>query len=92
MYLHLGQDTVVRSDEIIGIFDIENASVSKYTKSFLSTATKRKEVCNVSYEMPKSFIVCRNQKNCRVYIAQISTQTLQKRALSGKVINHKNSK
>ena len=29
MYLHLGQDVVVRSRDIIGIFDIENTSVSK---------------------------------------------------------------
>ena len=32
MYLHLGQDVVVRSRDIIGIFDIENTSVSKITK------------------------------------------------------------
>ena len=31
MYLHLGEDTAVRADGIIGIFDIENTSVSKHT-------------------------------------------------------------
>ena len=30
MYLHLGQDTVVRLDEIVGIFDMENATISKH--------------------------------------------------------------
>ena len=35
MYLHLGGDVVVRSSDIIGIFDIENTSVSKLTKEYL---------------------------------------------------------
>lgn len=80
MYLHLGQETVVRSQDIIGIFDMENASLSKYTKSFLAKATKQGQVFNVSYEMPKSFIVCREKEKVVVYISQISTQTLLKRA------------
>ena len=31
MYLHLGQDTVVRTGDVVGIFDLENSSVSKIT-------------------------------------------------------------
>ena len=27
MYLHLGQDVVVRSEDVIGIFDMENLSL-----------------------------------------------------------------
>jgi hypothetical protein len=80
MYLHLGNDTVIRMDEIVGIFDIENASLSKYTKYFLGQSTKRDEVFNVSYEMPKSFIVCQSHGKATVYISQISPQTLLKRA------------
>ena len=38
MYLHLGEDIVVCDNEIIGIFDIENTSVSKITKDFLSSS------------------------------------------------------
>lgn len=80
MYLHLGQETVVRMRDVIGIFDIENASLSKYTKSFLSNATKKGQVFNVSYEMPKSFVVCREEERTIVYISQISSRTLLKRA------------
>ena len=49
MYLHLGQDTVVRTDEIIGIFDLENTSISKITKEFLARSEKGGLVVNVSY-------------------------------------------
>ena len=41
MYLHLGGDIVVRSSDIIGIFDIENTSVSKLTKEYLGEQEKR---------------------------------------------------
>lgn len=80
MYIHLGQETVVKTDEIIGIFDIDTTTVSKHTRNFLTKAEKEKKVINVSYELPKSFVLCK-QKNGenKVYISQISTSTLLKR-------------
>ncbi len=81
MYMHLGENTVVKLDEVIGIFDLDNTTVSKSTRDFLNLSEKRKEVINVSYELPKSFIVCSNKrKNKRVYISQISSTTLNKRS------------
>lgn len=81
MYLHLGENTVVCDRNIIGIFDIENTSVSKHTKEFLNAAGKGNRTFNVSYEMPKSFIVCcENNKKETVYISQVSASTLKKRA------------
>lgn len=81
MYLHLGENTVVCDKDIIGIFDIENTSVGKHTKEFLAEAEKKKHIYNVSYEMPKSFIVCKNADNEEtVYISQISAATLRKRS------------
>ena len=81
MYLHLGNDIVVNDKEIIGVFDIENTSISKHTKDFLAFAEKEKRVINVSFEMPKSYIVCKNSEGTDiVYISQISAATLRKRA------------
>lgn len=83
MYLHLGEETAVRSEGIIGIFDIENTSVSKHTKEFLASAGKSGVVRNVSYEMPKSFIVCSEKGVKTVYISPISAATLKKRGKAG---------
>lgn len=80
MYLHLGQDTVVKAGELIGIFDLENTSISKITKEFLTKAEKSGRVFNVSYELPKSFVLCGNEEKTTVYITQISSATLKKRA------------
>ncbi len=80
MYLHLGQSTVITLNEIIGIFDLDNTTVSKKTRDYLSMAEKEGRVKVVSQELPKSFIVCssENEKNS-VYLSQISTSTLLKR-------------
>ncbi len=80
MYLHLGQDIVVRDGDVIGIFDLEKTSVAKRTREFLSSATRKSQVITVSYEMPKSFVVASHEKQAKVYISQISTATLKKRA------------
>lgn len=79
MYLHLGENTVVRTDSIIGIFDMDTSTISKWTKDYLSNATKNKRVINVSMELPKSFVVCNENDEIKVYVSQISSQTLMKR-------------
>lgn len=86
MYLHLGEKTVVRTESILGIFDLDNSTVSKNTRYFLAKATKEKRVINVSYELPKSFIVCEEDGEWKVYISQISSQTLLKRKQSADYI------
>ena len=79
MYLHLGENTVVRTDDIIGIFDMYTSTISKWTKNYLSNATKSKRVINVSMELPKSYVVCNEDNEIKVYVSQISSQTLMKR-------------
>ena len=39
-YLHLGKGTLVREDEILGIFDLDITSQSHLTRKFLSMAEK----------------------------------------------------
>lgn len=80
MYLHLGQDTVIKIEDILGIFDMETSTISQVTRDYLARAQKENRVVNVSMEMPKSFVLCsgKNQE-VTVYITQISSSTLLKR-------------
>lgn len=81
MYIHLGQGTVVKTSEIVGIFDLDSTTVSKHTRKFLNKAEKTGEVITVSYELPKSFAVCQKKgEKQRVYISQLATSTLFKRS------------
>ncbi|MDO4742694.1 MAG: DUF370 domain-containing protein [bacterium] len=80
MYIHLGQETVIDDKEIIGIFDLDTSTVSKKTREFLANAEKKQEVINITNELPKSFIVCNKNGENKVYISQLLSSTLQKRA------------
>lgn len=79
MYLHLGQDTVITTESIIAMFDIDACTISKKTRDFLAMAEKKKQVVNVSYELPKSFVICEKNGETIVYITQLSTKTLLSR-------------
>lgn len=91
MYIHLGNNKMIRTDDIIGIFDMESTTVSKRSRDFLAKAEKAGQVRTVSYELPKSFVLCapRNQRKQKVYISQISSSTLLKR--SGYIDSMQNS-
>lgn len=80
MYLHLGQNTVVRDREIIGIFDLDITSQSPRTRRYLNTAERRGEVVAVTQELPKSFVVTGRRGRQRVFISQLSTATLLRRS------------
>lgn len=81
MLLHLGNDHVVNTKDVVGIFDIENSSTSQITKDFLNESAKKKKVVNCTYEMPKSFVVCLDKDLTEtVYISQLSCATLLKRS------------
>ena len=85
MYLHLGQDIIVNEREIVGVFDLDNSTISRHTRDFLSRAQKEGRVVNVSMEVPKSFVVCEKNGRETAYISQISTATLLRRASGGLV-------
>ncbi len=87
MYLHLGNETVIKTDDIIGIFDLDTSTVSKHTRDYLTLCEKNKEAFTVSYELPKSFILCNDKNGQKIYICQLSSKTIQKRLLSRKDAN-----
>ena len=76
MYIHLGHKTVINSKEIIGIFDLDTATVSKRTRDFLNKNEKKNNIILVSEEIPLSFVVCDNDK---IYFSPVSSNTLNKR-------------
>lgn len=80
MYIHLGNNIMLPTDEIIGIFDLENTSISKRTRDFLNRAEKQGKVITISYDLPRSFVIAgKNKNDAKIYISQISSSTLLKR-------------
>ncbi len=80
MYLHLGQDCVIRERTVIGIFDLDNTSTSKITREFLNRAQREGSAETVADDLPKAFTVTSENGKNKVYLTQLSSQTLFKRA------------
>lgn len=80
MYLHLGLNVVVPMRSVIGVFDLDNTTSSHLTRSFLKHAEKAGQIVNISDDLPKSFIVCREDGLTRIYLSQLASSTLLKRS------------
>jgi hypothetical protein len=80
MYIHIGENKVLRKKDIAFVFDMDSSTVSVHTRNFLNKKEKEKKVINVSFELPKSFILVGDKQNEKIYISQISSATLNKRS------------
>lgn len=81
MYLHLGQNEIVSDHRVIGIFDLDKCSCDKRTREYLASAESDGVVLDVSGDIPRSFVVCDHPYHPQiVYLCQLGSQTLQKRA------------
>lgn len=78
-YLHLGKDTSIEIQNIVGIFDLDTSTVSKHTRDFLSKSEKENRIVNVSYELPKSYILYDFSGEYSIYLSPLNTATLIKR-------------
>ena len=87
MYLHIGNDVVINSKNVVGIFDIENTTVSRSGKNFLGEAQKKGEVVYATEDFPKSYIIVRKGKKNTIYISSMSTNVLLRRSNQSKIIS-----
>ncbi|MBR4291833.1 MAG: DUF370 domain-containing protein [Oscillospiraceae bacterium] len=78
MYLSIGNDMAVRSSAVVGIFDMDNTTTSKRTRSFLEKAQKEGMIVPCD-DLPKSFVVTVEYGMVRVYESTLSASTLEKR-------------
>ena len=84
-YLHLGKGTVVNTAHIVGIFDLDITSQSHLTRRYLRAAEQAGQVINASEDIPKTFVVCRDGAGTRVYLSQMASATLLRRAEAGEI-------
>ena len=81
MYLSIGNDMAVRDRSIIGIFDLDNTTVSKRTRVLLSAMQKAGRVhdaCEAG-TIPKSMILTEYAGERGLWLSQYSPQTLARR-------------
>ena len=76
MFLHVGNNKNIREKDIIGIFDMDNPTVSLITRKFLSENQKAGKVEIVNYDIPKSFVIYRDGENVNICFSPISSAAL----------------
>jgi hypothetical protein len=57
MYLHIGNGNSVKRKNIIGIFDLDTATVSKITKDFINKRQKEGALTYLDSDLPRAFLL-----------------------------------
>ena len=80
MYVHIGKETIINTEDIIVILDIESLEKKKNLEEVLQNLKISDNIIDVSEENRKSLIIVNKNKKNVGYITNISTTTLGKRA------------
>ena len=76
-YLHIGGEIDLRSEEILFICDMDNATASHITRAALRRAEREKKVINTAEDLPRSFVLC---SDGTVWLSGLNPATLLRRA------------
>ncbi len=77
MYIHAGNNRMIRTKSIIGVFDMDAATMAGTTRDFLRAAEREGRLVNIKEDIPKSFVLTDGGS---VYVSQISATALVGRA------------
>ena len=83
MYLHIGNGKSINQKNIIGIFDLDTATVSSQTKRFVAKMEKEGLVEYEDSDLPRSFLLIEDEKekkNFSLRLSRISPAGLRERA------------
>jgi len=79
MFLHLGNNYMVRKDKIIAILDMETTKNSQISRNFLSNILKNNRVQRISEVGKEKSIIITDDS---FYLSPITSSTLQKRSIT----------
>ena len=80
MYLHIGNGQSIKKESIIGIFDLDTATVSTVTKRFINKFQKNNKIKYGDTDLPRAFILYEDGKEEKISLSRISSFGLKMRA------------
>lgn len=80
MFLHIGNGKSVRKKDVIGIFDLDTATITKTGKDFINRMQKNGRVEYDDDDLPRSFVLIDENKKYKVNLSRISSRGLAARA------------
>lgn len=75
MYLNIGENTIIKTDSIIGIFNIKKIKYDQFIKEFIENKYKKIDL----NEFKSIILLTDKNKKIDIYISKFSTLTLDKR-------------
>ena len=81
MFLHTGNGKSLRKKDIIGIFDLDTATISGITKQYININQQKGNVEYYDTDLPRSFILYSDKNgSAKVRLSRISSVGLKQRA------------
>ncbi len=81
MYLHVGNGRTIKKRCIIGIFDLDTATVSPSSKTMMQHMSRDGRVAYTDDDLPRSFVLYEEKdKSYHIQLSRISTSGLYGRA------------
>lgn len=77
MLVNIGGEAVLRSREIVGIFDLETVGGSPITREFLDLVRSEGTAIDLSGGNPKSLVLTAD----KIYLTTVSIGTIRKRTI-----------
>ncbi len=79
MYLHIGNEIIIKKSDIVGIFELDGKVTTEQTKKYLNEAQKNNRLISAGYDLPKSFVIVKGEEGEKIYLSHISVSSLLKR-------------
>ncbi len=79
MYLHVGNNKIIRVKDVIGIFDMDHTTVSAVTRKFLTEKERQLLVEIAAVEIPKSFLLFEENGLYKICFSPLSCAALKGR-------------
>ncbi|MDV2581614.1 extracellular matrix regulator RemB [Alkalibacillus haloalkaliphilus] len=83
MFIHIGDEHVIQSDEVISIIDYTLYKSSSIIEEMIFNQRKNGNVTEVQYEEPKSIVITVDH----IYFSSLSVSTLNKRAQISNILD-----
>lgn len=82
MYINIGKDIILKTKDIVGIFNLNYVRNTKEYRNFVENMNEKKQLEKKS-EQEKTFILTQNEKGTKGYITNISVNSISKRRKIG---------
>lgn len=76
MFIHLGEDTVIRIDEVVAIINYGLFLKDEVNKALIERAKMENKLCDIGRQMTKSVVITDKY----IYFSPFSPTTLKKRS------------